>query len=292
MHGDLLGALRWTTREQPPDLVRHPLLQIVILVRAPGRVALPPVRPGVLVRETRGLRPLERILLHEQPLPLIAPARSTEAHHHRPQAAAGLCASGQRGVAGRQEHQMVHLRARHAHRARVLHDQQPAALCSADRAGEILQRRDHDKLGRTAPAFGEARTLLIGELGREPVGAELPLDRLITAGREAQRLATSRAREILGFARLEPSRRRPAAKQLQCQRHPLRSDLNQLLEIVDAALPPRVQMDGVKPSQAGQHIDRGDELTLRQCLLGRTRNPPLESFVVVRGHRNHTLAST
>jgi hypothetical protein len=105
--GDLLRTRCWATREQPRDLARHPFLQIEILLRTPRGLSRPPARPRFLVGETRRLGLIERVLLDEDSLPLITPARAAEANHDCPQATAGLRAPGQRRVARRQIHEMV-----------------------------------------------------------------------------------------------------------------------------------------------------------------------------------------
>src|ERR1019366_6294457 len=66
----------------------------------------------------------ERILLHQDALALIALAGTAEAHDDRRQRAGRLRAPRQRGVAGCEEDEVVHIRAGQAQRAGLLHDQQ------------------------------------------------------------------------------------------------------------------------------------------------------------------------
>lgn len=58
---------------------------------------------------------------------------------------------------------MVETGATHAHRSRFLHDQE-ITRAGAGRAGPVVQRRDHDEIGWSAPALDQPLALRLGQL--------------------------------------------------------------------------------------------------------------------------------
>ncbi len=153
MSGDRLYPITRTAWEQADDLRRHLRLQFNVPSAAPLGVALAPTRPHIVVSETFLLGSLERLLLNQDPLPLIAPPGTAKADYHRPEIARGLRAPGQGRVAGGKEHQVIEVRARHTHRAGVLHRQPSALLVATQRTAPVAQCRDHQQLRRPSLPF-------------------------------------------------------------------------------------------------------------------------------------------
>lgn len=153
MSGDRLRPITRTAWEQADDLRRHLRLQFNVLSAAPLGVALAPARSHLGVSDTFPLGVLERLLLNQDPLPLIAPPGTAEADYHRPEIARGLRAPGQSRVAGGKERRVIEVRARHTHRAGVLHRQPSALLVATQRTAPVAQRRDHQQLRRPSLPF-------------------------------------------------------------------------------------------------------------------------------------------
>jgi hypothetical protein len=77
---------------------------------------------------------------------------------------------GQRGVTGRQEHQVVHVRAGHADGPVVIHDEQVRKHVPALRTGEVLEGQHDHQVGRGGLTLGDALGLAgreVGLAGRE-----------------------------------------------------------------------------------------------------------------------------
>src|SRR6266511_5230069 len=72
--GDRLGALARTAGIEPLDLAGHPLLELDVLGLSPHRLALPAPDSRLRVGQAFPLGALERLLLDQDPLPLVASA--------------------------------------------------------------------------------------------------------------------------------------------------------------------------------------------------------------------------
>lgn len=83
MVGDGLRPCRRAAREQAGDLPYERGLQLDVLLGPPGRLTLPARPPGRLVGQALPLGPRERLVFDQDPLTLVALARSAEADHHR-----------------------------------------------------------------------------------------------------------------------------------------------------------------------------------------------------------------
>jgi hypothetical protein len=110
----------------------------------------------------------ERCFLHQEALPLVPPARPAPPDHDRRKDAGLLRPAGQRGVAGRQEHQVIHLGAGQAERPLIVHDQQ-AARAAALGTGPVLDRLNDNQIGRSGLALGDAFAFSGGSVGGNPL---------------------------------------------------------------------------------------------------------------------------
>ena len=161
VHRDRLRPVSWAVREQAEDLRREIALELHVLAGAPLLFSLAPARAKVLVGQALGLGLLERLLLDEHSLTLVASARAAEADDDRGETAVLACATCERGIARPEEHEVVHVRAGKAVRTSVPHHKQIAALGAAAYAGPVFQRRHRDQVTRTAPL----RAASVRELG-------------------------------------------------------------------------------------------------------------------------------
>ena len=135
--------------EQPADFVRHPGLELHVLIGPPFPVSLAAAHPGFFVGEALLLGLLQCCFLGEDALPLVAFPGPAPAHDDSRQAARLPGAAGQRGVTCRDEDQMVHVGAGQAERARVVHDEEIAGAAAAS-AGPVPDRQDDDQVGLLA----------------------------------------------------------------------------------------------------------------------------------------------
>src|SRR5437667_264091 len=87
--------------------------------------------------ELSRLRPAQRILLDEAPMTLVAPPGAAEADDDRRQAARLPRAPRERRVARAEEHEVVEVRAAHAERPGLLHEQE-VARPAAGGAGPVV----------------------------------------------------------------------------------------------------------------------------------------------------------
>ena len=149
--GDGLRALRRAARIQPGDLGREPALELHVLVHAAPGVPFATAQPSVCVGQALLLGLVERRLFHEEALPLVALAGPTPPHDDGGEPAGLFRPPGQCGVAGRQEDQVVHVRAAHAQRTRIVHGEQVARAVATVGAGEVLDGLDDhaDQAART-----------------------------------------------------------------------------------------------------------------------------------------------
>jgi hypothetical protein len=129
--------------EQPDDLLRHPGLERDIFVGPPFLVPRAAARPGRLVREAFPFRLLKGWFLDQDALPLVSFPGPAPPDDDRRQAARLLGPPGERGVAGREELQVVQVGAGQAQRARAVHDQQVAVAVAAAR-DPVPDRHDPD----------------------------------------------------------------------------------------------------------------------------------------------------
>jgi len=97
--GDRLRALAGASGIQVGDRGCHLGLQLEVLARSSYGIAFATTGARRLVGEALGFRLLERRLLNQDALALVAAAGTTEPHNHRRQPAAAPCTPGQRGVA-------------------------------------------------------------------------------------------------------------------------------------------------------------------------------------------------
>jgi hypothetical protein len=98
---------------------------------------------------------------------------------------------------------MVHVGAAETDGPGVFHHQRALAERPACRAREVVHRRDHHQLRRTALALCQPRPLAVGQLGRDPVRSVCPLDLGIAGLGEPQRPPVAGARNIRRLARLQ-----------------------------------------------------------------------------------------
>jgi len=79
---DLLGPISRTTREEANDLLHHLSLKGEVVLGTTRALSLAAPRASVGVGEALGLRPLERLLLDQDALTLVALPRPAEADDH------------------------------------------------------------------------------------------------------------------------------------------------------------------------------------------------------------------
>jgi hypothetical protein len=186
---------------------------------------------------------------------------------------------------------VLHVRASHAHRRGVLHDQPPTLPLAAQRAGELTERRDDHQLRRATLALSQPRALLLRQLRGDPIRAIRPLNRGIARLGEPQRPAIPRPRKVSGLTRPQAARLRPPAKRAHRRRDLPQVRDRDLLEILDAALAPLINPTRLEPADADQHVDRGHELALRKRRLGRTDHPAID-VPAIAGHVQRKLHTT
>ncbi len=134
MPGDRLSAVGWAAWEQA------------------GR-SLPPSAPAAPRRPPRAAR------RHARAGALVALASPAETDDHSRQPTRRPRTASQRGVPRRQEDEMAHVSAGHAHRSAVVHDQQATVVVAALRTGPRPERRDNHQI-RPA-AWPPPRSMLV-----------------------------------------------------------------------------------------------------------------------------------
>jgi hypothetical protein len=123
MPGDRLRAPGGAAGEQPGDPHDKTGLQFQILGSPALGVPFPPPHSGVLVGEALLLCLFERCFFDQEALPLVPLARPAPPDHHGRKGAGFLRPTGERGVAGRQEYQVIQVGASEAERPPIVHDQ-------------------------------------------------------------------------------------------------------------------------------------------------------------------------
>lgn len=118
-------------------------MQLNVILGAPPGVPFAASGPQLGISKTFGFGLIERRLLDEKSLALIAPARATEAHHNCGKPTGSLRPPGQRRIAGRQEHEMTHVGAGQAERSSVVHSQQRASI-AARSAAPVFEGHHHN----------------------------------------------------------------------------------------------------------------------------------------------------
>src|SRR5262245_48542222 len=146
---DRLGPIDRTTRELLTDGGGELTAKVLIVIGPAALLACPATGAHVCVGEAllRGL--FDRGRFRQNPLPLIAIASSAPAHHDRRQSAGLRGASGERGIAGRQELEVAEVGAIQTQCTRLVHAKEVAGV-AAGCACPRLVRRDHDYLLGTA----------------------------------------------------------------------------------------------------------------------------------------------
>jgi hypothetical protein len=273
--GDRLGALARAAGIEPRDLARHPFVELDVLGLSPRRLALPAPRPRLRVGQALSLDTPERLPLDEDPLPLVAAARATEANDDRRQPARLPRPAGQRRVAGRQEDEMVEVGAAHADRPRLLHQQEVPRPTAAG-AGPFLERRDDHQLGRAALPLAQALPLAFGQLRRDPMSAVGTLDSDVAADAEAQTAAIARAGEVIGLAREQAASVREALEEPDRLRQLLHVHRHRPLEAVDPSLTPIVHPPRVQPAQTDEDVDCADMTPLGERGVRHSDDASLE----------------
>lgn len=81
--GDCLGASRWAVREEAADFLRHPLLEVDVLVGSPLAGTFPLACSDVRVGQALFLGEFQRGLLDEHPLPFVPLPGAAPADHDR-----------------------------------------------------------------------------------------------------------------------------------------------------------------------------------------------------------------
>jgi len=104
VHGDRLRAVSRASREQPSDLRSKLALELHILAGPALLFSLAPARAEVLVGQALGFCLLERGVLDEHSLALVALARTAEANDDCREAAVLARTSRDRRIAGPEEH--------------------------------------------------------------------------------------------------------------------------------------------------------------------------------------------
>jgi hypothetical protein len=189
------------------------------------------------------------------------------------------------GVPSGQEHEVVHVGTGHAHRAGILHDQQPGLLSATDRARERLLRLDHDQVRPPGSALSQARTLRLVEIRREPVRLVGLLELGIAAGRKSQLAWRARGGRVGVLAGLQPSLTRPRLEEPDRGRDPRGLDEHDVLQDSGRSAAPAFDIRRVKPTQPAQNVDRRDELVLGESVLRRPPHASLQPHVALSRHR-------
>src|SRR5437879_7748231 len=101
--GNLLRAPGRAAREESEDLLRHPRLEVEVLHPTPLLGTLPTALADLLVREALLLGSLQRRLLDQDALPLVASAGAAEPDYHGGEPALLLGPPAERWVARGQE---------------------------------------------------------------------------------------------------------------------------------------------------------------------------------------------
>ncbi|CNV87264.1 Conserved protein of uncharacterised function (part 1) [Mycobacterium tuberculosis] len=102
------------------------------------------------------------------------------------------------------------------------------------------------------------------------------LDGVLAGDAEPQPTAVPSASDVIGLRRVEPPVAGPAPQRGHHGGDLAEVGLYDLLQRVDAALPPLVDMRGRQPAQAEQHIDPADEPLSGQRRLRRPGHPLLQ----------------
>jgi hypothetical protein len=257
--GDRLGALGRAAGEQPGDLADETRLQLQVLVSPALGIPFPAPHPGVLVGKALQLRFFERWFLHQEALPLIPLARPAPPDHHRRQEACLLRPAGERGVAGRQEHQVIHVGTGQAERPGVVHDEQVAGA-AAFGARPVPDRLDDDEVSRSGLTLDDALALRGGNAGAYPLRPPGGLLRGIPVREEAQRPPIPGGGDVVDLGSRQAVRFRPLAKVQNQVGEPVVVHRQEVLKVVDAPAPPVFHVAGMQPADADAHVDGGDEL--------------------------------
>src|SRR5580765_8273238 len=94
--GDGTRLVRGAVREEGENTAGHLLHQFLVLRDAKPGGARPRLRPVIRIEGALGFGLLDRWSLHQDALPLVAPARAAETHHRRRLAAVLRGAARQR----------------------------------------------------------------------------------------------------------------------------------------------------------------------------------------------------
>ena len=150
MFGDGPPLVGGASRKEFSHAARERAHVLGIEFLAPFGGALPGKLPGLRIGQAFLLRPGKRFLLDEQTLPLIAFPRAAEAHHDRLERRVAACSPGERGIATREEEQVIEIRARETERMPALQMQKTsfAELLAALRAGGVSPDPEDDDLAR------------------------------------------------------------------------------------------------------------------------------------------------
>lgn len=139
----------------------------------------------------------------------------------------------------------------------------------------------------------ETLSLCRRELWREPMRPVGPLDGILARGGESKGAPVRCAGHVGRLAGLETAVERPSAEQAHRLGHPVRVDLDELLQVPDPGLTPPVDVRRRQPMASNASITL---TTLRAAsaasAASRTRRasfPALRSTAIVAGHRAHEL---
>jgi hypothetical protein len=274
--GDRLGP-RWRAAgKQPQDLLRHAGGELDVLGGPALPVPFPAADPGILVGQALLLRLLQRLLLDQQALPLVPLAGPAPPHHHRRQPAGLLRPAGQRGIPGRQEHQVVHVGAGQAQRAGAVHDQQVTGALAL-RALPVPHRLDDHKVRRRVLRPGDLLSLAFGRVGRHPAGPPGGLLGRRPVGQEAKLVAVPGRGGVGGLGALQAARGCPLAQVAEQERQPRVVHRQEVLQVAHAAAPPVIDVPVLQPAKAEADIDRRDGPLPGQRLLGSRHDPGFQA---------------
>ena len=170
---------------------------------------------------------------------------------------------------------MVKLGTAQTDRAWPVHDQQVAASRTR-RARPLLQRRDHDEIGRSALRLTQPLSLGLRQLRRHPMRPVSALDGVIAAPAEPQRTAITGPGQIGRLAGMQPLLAGPPAQHRHRRRQLGQVDLHDRFQVRNPTLAPPGEFTGRKPAHRHQHVDHTDETTLRQHRFGGPHDTTLE----------------
>ena len=125
---------------------RGEILGVVRLTPFPSTLPSQPTRLGV--GQAFLLCPFERQLFDQHALSLVALARATEAHDHRPERGVAAGSSSERRITALKEYQVIEIGAREAQRSVGFHAKKatlPECL-TALRTGRVANDPEHDNL--------------------------------------------------------------------------------------------------------------------------------------------------